>query len=317
MTDPKKPVDDWTGQPAAGKPRPYYAAFYCRPDADPDGRIVVCAPAVESHAAAVAVLQAAVREHVTGGVLAGPLDNLRACVDRIDQQDDEWPDDRDRLVALVVQVAEAMGCTVQFIQNVEPDGTAAWLDRVASQYGPAGVGPGPYAVRAELDGSTTITSTILLTPGTVMAGPLPGGLPVDRAVSYRVTGQRADLTVRVPGTPVQAAQEEKVSPVGWSRGVRDQFDVLASVLDAACLRAPRYYFCLLVRDKTHAIVFFSDRRAASVRDAIRLYVAHRDGLDPDQDIKDQQDQASDEAGGADQPDRAPPAGHCRFWRLHV
>jgi hypothetical protein len=309
MSDkPDKPGDDWTGQPPAGKPQPYHAAFYVVPEAEPDDRVVVCAPAVLAMSAAIAVLKSAVREHVTGGVLSGPLDNLRACVDQIDQHDEGWPDDRDRLVAAVLQVASATGCSVQFIQNVEPNGTAQWLDRAAAVASPDG-SRGPYSVRVD-DDRLTVTSTVLWTgPVDLHRWPAP---PAGLDVSYRVMGQRAEVSFRLP---VEAAQDEQTSSIGWSRQIKDQFDHVAAVMDAAALRAPKYWFCLLVRDGTRSIVFFSTKRASNIRQAIRVYVAHRDGQELDETdlgVPFENPEAPEEPA-----EPAPAVGHCRFWRLHV
>jgi hypothetical protein len=97
-----------------------YLAFWLRPEAAPNQRVVVCRPFVKKPTIAWAVLRAAVREARTGGVLAGSVDSLKACVDAIEQADQAWPSDPEQMVGRITSLATQLGCTVVFQQNLTP-----------------------------------------------------------------------------------------------------------------------------------------------------------------------------------------------------
>lgn len=300
-----------------------YVAFWLDPTAqDANKRVVFCQPFTKKPTTAWAILRSAVRENRTGGIIAGADDQLRGCVEAIDNKDQGWPDDADRMVGQITKLAEQCGCTVVFRQNIEPDDVATQSDVWAGLRAGA-----PYigtesdlrsTVRIPLTGKATdVAATI------AMAKQAGWTVEEDSAFKYvggaklslqrfRMIETRAALEIEYP----VAAQMTKQNAAGFSQEVKFGFDRLSDVLDTMLgPTAKRYKFVLLVKERTNSIMFFGTKPAHTLRQAMEQYVDHlQDRPSSDEPKSSQPDSKESEPDLVDEI-AAPPVGNCRFWKL--
>lgn len=275
-----------------------YAAFWIDPNAKTDNeRVVIVRPFVEKPTIAWSILNAALREDRTGGVLAGPLDNIKATIDAIESKDQMWSSDADQMVAAITVLAERLGCTVTFKQNVRAVNASAWavLDAVGLQ-----------AVDTWVTGNECCFR---------LRGPAESVSVAAQTVIRPVVMDQGDLVVRfdIPTESVQASAQDIKTENGESFQVKLPLDHVEDILELALGKASRpYRFCLLIKNQTRSIVFFGSKNTYDVRQAIAEYVEHlrADAVQlGSQDASEEQQQLLDSIV-------APPTGHCRFWLLH-
>ncbi len=309
-----------------------YAAFWIDPKAtDSDKRIVVCRPFVSKPNTAWAVLRSALHEDRTGGIIAGPQENLFSCVEAIDSQDQEWPSDGDRMVAAITKLATQLECTVVFRQNLRPDGSqqhaSIWQDLLQAT---------PKVEDEETCGAT-ITTALVGSPEVIDAG-------IAQAVNlgWSTAGSDASCTWaskmfdgivltlrRYASSPTRAVLEAyyppnvtaesstKTNETGFSQELpKFGFDRLDELLDRTLGPTnKRYKFLLLVKEKNGSVVFFGTKKVQNLRQAIAAYVAHLQDRSSDEEESRQSSRP-----GEHEPDLlddmvAPPVGNCRFWKL--
>ncbi len=274
-----------------------YAAFWIDPNAKTDNeRVVIVRPFVEKPTIAWSILSAALREDRTGGILAGPLDNLKAAIDAVEAKDQTWSSDPDQMVAAITVLVERLGCTVTFKQNVKAPHASAWavVDAVGLQAVDAWVSGDEYYQR--LRGSAESVAVAAQT------------------VIRPVWIDQGDLVLRFSiDTEVHAATQDIRTAHGESFQIRLPLEQVEDVLELALGKASRSYrYCLLVRDRTRSIVFFGSKNAMDVRQALEEYVEH---LRADA-VQVGPEGASEEQQQILDSIATPPVGHCRFWRLH-
>lgn len=298
-----------------------YAAFWIDPTAsDPNKRVVFCRPYAKKPNTAWFVLRSAIRESRTGGVLAGPEEDLNACVAAIDQKDDGWPDDAERMVAGITKIAGQFGCTVIFRQNLEPDGAADYSEAWAS------LSLGDVRV-TELEDGAVVFLPLVGTPDSVSASLTKaeqlGWKRIDTAACQKTLGTTT-LTL-MQNTAVQsraglaieyalARSDKKRNSAGFSQEVKLPFEKLDDVFDTMLgPTAKPYKFVLLIRERPNSILFFGTKPAQTVRQAIEQYVDHLNDRPSSAEPK----SSSPDSSADDIFDEiaAPSVTNCRFWKL--
>lgn len=303
-----------------------YAAFWLdSANTDADKRVVICRPFVEKPTTAWAILRSAVREKRTGGILAGAEEKLMACIEAIDHQDGGWPNDPDRMVGQISKLAQTMGCTVVFRQNMAPDG----MQQHSSVWSRLGSGGTPEVlqedmrksvVRIPLVGSPIDVATAIevgrqlgWTQTDFMADQVetticPGvRLTLSR---YPFVNSRASLLVEY----VHAGTDVKTNAAGRSENVKLHFDRVDELLDTMLgPTAKRYKFVLLIKDRTNSTLFFGTKPAKTLRQAIEQFVDHMG----DRTSSDEPRASKPESDDRDVFDEAvtPSLQDCRFWSL--
>jgi hypothetical protein len=278
-----------------------YCAFYIVPEAkEPNQRLVVCKPFVKKPNVAWAVLRAAIRQDRTGGTLAGTEESLMAALNAIDHHDQDWPDDADRVVALVTKIAEQNGCSVVFKQNLQP--THAETHAAFQTHGLVWR-PQAYDNTGHDHGLT----------GYLMSASASVDVPeqlTGHSSYVKINKNRAidTITLELGTQAVQAAVEYKKNDKGESFEVKLEVDQLEDVLELACGPTGRKYkYALLVKNMNRSIAFFGTGNPANIRQAIDEYVEHVYG---------QQVPLEEQTTEQIESVKIPPVGHCRFWRLH-
>ena len=302
-----------------------FAAFWLDPKTqDPNKRVVFCQPFCKKPATAWAILRSAVHENRTGGVLSGADEELKSLVERIDQADQKWPDDQDRMVAQITKMAQQAGLTVVFRQNMEPDGLAAAVDAVR-----AGLICGNPQIVTE--GQQTAIIRIPLT-----GRPIQLATAIDTADSlgWEATedcAQKAFGQSRVAITrsrmiasrgfieivhEVQAAKPlTKRNSAGYSEEFKLGFDHLDELLDTVLgPTAKKHKFILLIKERNNSIVFFGNKSAQTLRQAVEQYVDHMSDRASSDEPKSSQPDSKEETSFLDE-EIAPKLQNCRFWKL--
>ena len=264
-----------------------YVAFWIRPEEhNPNKRLVVCRPYQESPNTAWAVLRASIREKRTGGIIAGPKEDIDKCVEMFEKEDQNWPDDPDRMVAAITTMVRESktDCQVIFKQNVDPKFTKTWavLD---------GCG-----LAAELTGNEEEGWSVNAIGSAAAVETAAEALGENASIKI---GTR--LHVRLQEPQEIAAKATLKTSLGESYELKLPLERTEEILDLALgPDSLGYQFCLLVRNRTHSIVFFGSKITQTINQAIDHYVTHLAGdEDPEvvEDIK------------------RPAVGQCRFWKL--
>lgn len=302
-----------------------YAAFWLDPKSqDPNKRIVVCLPFTNKPTTAWAILRSAVHENRTGGILSGPEEKLKSCVQSIDQHDQGWPDDPDRIVAAVTKLAQNMECTIVFRQNVEHDGSSqhamVWQHLTTSEPKLVSEDDRRSIVRIPLVGDHVQVEAALEVArhmGWAVDEHHGAWKTIGNGVRlnfqrYQTTATRADLLIEYA---VDAAQMSKQNSAGFSQQVKLSFNSLDEVLDTALgPTANRYKFILLIKDRMHSILFFGTKQARTLRQAIEQYVDHMSDRPSSDEPRSSKPDSKEEPDVFDQQ-ITPELQHCRFWRL--
>jgi hypothetical protein len=304
-----------------------FAAFWLDPSAkDPNKRVVFCQPFCKKPTTAWAVLRSAVREKKTGGVISGSEEELRALVEKIDQGDQKWPDDQDRMVAQITKMAQQAGLTVIFKQNMEPNG-------IAQQ---AAVWSGLTVGSPQIDVESGVRSRIRV-PLTGHPVSIDAALQVAAKYGWSVQDYQAALDL--PGAritlsryqtvasraaleieyPVSAANlHTKSNPAGYSEEFKFGFDRVNDLFDVMLgPTAKKYRFVLLIKERNNSIVFFGTKPAHTVRHAIEQYCDHLQDKPSSSEPLSSQDSSSADDQSSDPIDEVvrPHVQNCRFWKL--
>lgn len=286
-----------------------YAAFWIDPNATDDNkRVVFCQPFAKKPNTAWMVLRSAIREDRTGGVLSGTEEALNSCIEAIDQKDEGWPDDPDRMVVSITKIATQMDCHVQFRQNVKPDGVA---DHVASL---DGLVPGvPRLV--ESDNKTQLVVPMVGDPEKIIPHTKHVGgtmLTLDR---HPTVSSRSTMTVEY--VEAYRRYQSKNNSAGFSETHKIGFDQLDYVLDNMLgPTAKRYRFVLLIRERPNSILFFGTKPAHTVRQAIEQYVDHMTDRQSSSDpFSSSGDGSGDDSSDLFDQITAPAVSDCRLWKL--
>ncbi len=264
------------------------------------------------------------REDKTGGILAGPEDKLKSCVDAIDQHDQGWPNDPYRMVAQISKLAQTMECTVVFRQNMHPDGvkehSSVWQHLQASGSPQIDLEDEHRSiVRIPLFGRSSEIVAAMETArqrGWVVDEDAGEAFKVEGGVTltlqrYVSTKNRTDLLIEYP---VEAGVDSKQNAAGFSQSMKLPFVKLDDLFDTVLgPTVKRYKFVLLIRDRTNSILFFGTKTASTVRQAIEQYCDHMS----DRKSFDEPRASRPESDDHDILDEmvAPSIQDCRFWKF--
>lgn len=271
-----------------------YAAFWINPKAeDSNKRVVVCRPFVKKPSVAWAVLRSAVHEECTGGIIAGPLEDLQNCIKAIDEHDEEWPSDGERLVGLITTVARRSRCTVIFRQNVAPSTETKHLQKESATgrvfFGEpqASVDGYEFSIVESVDSAIeqlgyeleSVHGFVQDSSGRLSKKTDHGvyalindPLAPQRAVWRFEVSDEAPRTVKAAGLP---PAPERRSEEGETFSMdRRQFDLLEDILSKA-LDSAKCRFVLLIKTSSgDSIVFFGFKPARTPTQAVDVYVEH-------------------------------------------
>jgi len=273
-----------------------YCAFWINPtDPSPNRRVVLVRPHkdqppwVKAPGAAWAILRSAIHEERTGCIVAGTTETLPACIAAIEKEDQHWPADPDRMVAAITALATLHNCTVIFRQNLKPGGPEPAPGASVGQAIDTPAGP-QWTVVGPAD---SVVATLQLNPHCCLV--------------ERVSDQRAKIGLVDLIEAARPETSDSGSAMSCTLSVKAAEDVLDFLLSAPA----KYRFALLVKDKSHSIVFLGTKQSVGTcKAAIQCYVEHLIG-EPEK----YPDGSAESTEFLETSPQAPKVADCRFWKL--
>lgn len=311
-----------------------YAAFWINPKAEESNkRVVVCRPFVKKPSVAWAILKSAIHDECTGGIIAGPLEDLQNCIKAIDETDEKWPDNGERIVGLITTVARRTRCQVIFRQNLAPSTETKTLQKKSTSghvfFGEPQASVDGYefsVVEASENALEQLSYELEVEHGFTQS---TSGLSkkTDHGtyafISDPVSQQRATwrfeasieeprsvTAAGLPPTPERRSEEGETFAID-----RRHFDLVEDILSKA-LDSTKCRFVLIIKPSSgDSIVFFGFKPARTPTQAVDVYVEHLREQPPPKPKKRKSDD-DDEEVVVEPPEPArPQLRQVRFFRV--